>query len=115
MKHLETRLTFYVEVSAGGLRITDAVRHLAQILARVVGADRVDHEAAVRFDGYSGVQRRDFRYRCTLAEPTHGHVARESFRLAGELHLLAFQLGLVHRWHGDHRSACDLRRRNVRT
>lgn len=91
----KTLLTFYVQVGRSTLGVADSVGHLAQVLARVVRAHRVDDQRVVLAHGDARVERLHLVYERPFPIPTHRHVPRHRLRLARELHLFALQLGLV--------------------
>lgn len=85
------------------LRLANAVRHLAQVLARIVRTNRIDDQRSVLAYRHSRLQRSHLAHWRSLAEPAHRYVARHCFGLARERGLFALQLRLVGGRHLDHR------------
>jgi hypothetical protein len=104
---IELNFTFDFDVGGCPLRIADAVGDLAGVEAAVIGVQRTDDQRTVPLDQRARLEPRQRANGVVLAEPRDAEVARQTDRLARQLHLVPFQPCHVERWDDDGRSTCN--------
>jgi len=87
------------------LRVAYAVADFAQILAGIVGTDRIYDHRTVFFYRHSGLQGRDRLDERSVARPPDRHVAGHGLGSTRELDFFTLEFRLVGRRRHDHRSA----------